>query len=249
MGHFDVRVPSALTVICHCFLQLFHTFLTFAGSSLSRGDVQARLKERRRRSARLLCLLWLTGLCQAGKWRSGPASDPPRLMFITVTLTYLTATSSSSSKKQRPDIWREKKTKPILVRHEANKNALCWKRKASYWGALMARLIGVVYRGRAHLLTECLQSACTAIKANVSTWTRHRLMVVSRRSLLCRCLVRGERKRQWPEVKVSSEPVPIWGPSACQSHILITNIIWIYTNEYKWLPGLHKLRVINCFCR
>lgn len=102
-------------------------------------------------------------------------------------------------------------------------------------------------RRGAHLITERLQSARTPIKANVSTRIRHRLMVVSQRSLLRRCLVRGECERQWPGAKVSSVPVPIWGPSACQSHILITNIIWIYTNEYKWLPGLHKLRVINCF--
>lgn len=62
-------------------------------------------------------------------------------------------------------------------------------------------------------------------------------------------LVRGECGRQWPGAKVSSAPVPVWGPSACQSHILIANIIWIYTNEYKWLPGLHKLRVINYYRR
>lgn len=62
-------------------------------------------------------------------------------------------------------------------------------------------------------------------------------------------LARGKCGRQWPGAKVSSAPVPVWGPSACQSHILITNIIWIYTNEYKWLPGLLKLRVINYYCR
>lgn len=60
-------------------------------------------------------------------------------------------------------------------------------------------------------------------------------------------LLRGKCGRQWPGAKVSSAPVPVWGPSACQSHILIANIIWIYTNEYKWLPGLHKLRVINYY--
>lgn len=40
--------------------------------------------------------------------------------------------------------WHLKKKKLILVRHEANKNALRWKRKASYRAALTARLIGVV---------------------------------------------------------------------------------------------------------
>lgn len=186
-------------------------------------------------------------------------------MFITVTLTYLTAISSWTSKKSPPDIRRKSLvyvSQAWWLNHSSLSNSNQIKRCSRAKKieehlfseeASVLSWMGLVWSFRRYRLI-CLLSGLNEYmpKQRPSKWTSQLESDTDwwwggRDGSSATYLVRGECGRQWPGVKVSSVPVPDWGPSACQSHILIANIILIYTNEYKWLTGLHKRRVINYY--